>query len=289
VRQRGELGKMAGLIEIVKRSVALAMILEPTGWGITGNVSRSRDHPDKTIQDYIVLGYDFAEKLVEEAAKEDGSGYALYYLIKEHMNKFGTNLALGEIFLLYLNVYGSIKMGSLNPDRAAEGGSSLVYKMWAESYINSMRLCNLTFIGRFSFSGMPSLTPMIGSKSIKMRLVDLLQLNIFDPVSYEAAKGFPYTRSVAAELKGKLQCGIPKSEDIDFIFRELCCRYNDFLVYRKNGLDASEIARLKCCAGKKISESLGSISDLVALVLFYYFLSCEEREEGYDEENSERL
>jgi len=264
---------LEGMRRAVARAASLAIMLEPTGWGVGGNVSRMRDHPDKALQDYIVLGYEFGERIVDEAGAEDGSGSRFLYLIREQMRRFGTNLAFGEIFLLYLNAYGALRMRSLDPDAAAEGAVSLLETMEPRNYFEAISASMPGFIGRFSSSLIPSLTPPISSGSAEGRLGSILRLNPHDPVSCEATRGFPVSRKLYRELIETLSCRIPRSRDIDSIFRRICGFYVDYLVYRRDGLEAAEKAQQECCLGKA-EKSLGSISDVAALVLFYYFLRC---------------
>jgi triphosphoribosyl-dephospho-CoA synthetase len=262
-----------GIERRVRRAIALAIMLEPTGWGISGNVSRTRDHPDKTIQDYIVLGYEMGSKVVEVVKRERGDGSGFLILVEDMMRMFQTNLAFGEIFLLYLNAFGAMNEKSLDIDTVAEGGAKLLFSMKLENYMKALRASSPSFIGRFSSSLIPSLTPPLSRNRIDGRVMNFLRLNPFDPVSLEASRGFPFSRSNSKRLLSNLSCRIPNSEDIDFVFRRACCTHIDFLVYRKRGIEAAEQASKECCF-EKTEESIGSISDLVALTLFYYFLNC---------------
>ncbi|MEM0020603.1 MAG: triphosphoribosyl-dephospho-CoA synthase [Fervidicoccaceae archaeon] len=258
----------------IERAIALAVMLEPTGWGVALNVSRKRDHDDKKLQDFVVFGYDLGSMIMEKLYSEDGSGKGFTEIVEEQSKMFGTNLAFGEIFLLYLNSYGALFNSSLSPDTAAEGGTSLLYTMDPENYIKAIRISSPSFIGRFSSSIIPSVLQMFEAKERRMRLVDILRLNPFDPVSFETSRGFPYTRSLSASLVKKLSCRIPSSSALDSLFSSLCCIFTDYLTYRRKGIERAEIASRDCCYSNSANESLGSISDLVALTLFYYFLKC---------------
>lgn len=259
--------------DCVRKAAAYAVMLEPTGWGIAGNVSRAKDHKDKSLQDYIVFGYMFGDWLIEAIKQERGDGSGLTSIVREAMKRFKTNLAFGEIFLIYMNAFGAIKNRSTEPDIAAEGGIKLSLNMSANSYIEAIRVSSPSFIGRFSSSLIPSATFFLTSQRDEVKAVHMLRLNVLDPVSIEVSRGFPFSRAISKKLLSRLSCRIPRSEDIDSIFREFCCIYSDFLVYRKEGIDEAERASKECCLGKT-DKSLGSISDIVALTLFYYFLKC---------------
>ncbi|AFH43020.1 triphosphoribosyl-dephospho-CoA synthase [Fervidicoccus fontis] len=267
-------------IDDVKFSISLSMMLEPTGWGIGGNVSRMKDHLDKTLQDYIYIGFLSGDILIDNILRFNSDlGEGFLKSMKSIIEKTGTNTSFGTVFLIFFNAASIILKNKRDLNEIGEGAFSYLISIKPSIYFKSLMLTNSSFLHRFSSSLYPSLTDVFTNyeKWDDKKLIDFLRLNIFDPVSQEASTCFTNSIREAEKLIKEEHCSIPTSEEIDKLFRSFCCKYNDYIVYRKYGLERSESCARSCCEGKSPDElcSMGSLSDLVALTLFFYFYKCK--------------
>lgn len=266
--------------EKLKESIALAISIEPTGWGIGGLVSRKRDHSDKTLQDYIYVGYEISEVMIRYAFSFKGNpGKGFFETVKKSMELKRTNMSFGTLFLIYFNVHGFVTSKSFSGVSAlAEKAISLIYTMDPKYYFDALKVVGSSFIGRYSSSLMPSIldSEFIFRPRINWRLIDYLKLNIFDPVASEVVNGFSASINMSKELLRARKCSVPNSNDIDYLLRHFCCKKIDYLSYRKLGIDKAEQCSRTCCTEGNAPEicPLGSLADLVALTLFYYFVEC---------------
>lgn len=256
-------------------AASLAIALESSAWTGAGTVSRFRDLPDKSLQDYMVVSYVFYELTRTSCMRKK---YLLFQLLEKVLEATNKSLATGEIFLLYTNAYvACIDEGIGDMDANALEATKLVIKTGLEDYLEFLSLHKPSYYGRFYHSffaknrGFTSYSQTTG-----------LAKNIpFDPVINEAMSTFAYTRLRAKEMITKLGCGLPSSTDIDEIYRKICTRYIDYLVYRKYGLDEAFVAKNRCEKGEEPNYSLGSIADLVAVTLYYYLNECFAHSSSY--------
>jgi hypothetical protein len=249
-------------------AASLSIAFEATGWKGAGTVSRSRDQPDKTLQDFIVTSVAFQELLRKSCLTKK---YMLLEILKETYALANKNIASGEIFLLYINAYTSCTISDVDTmDKNALEATKLAVKQGLKDYLFFLSLHKPSFYGRFAHSFYEKM-----STSKTFTEITALAKNIpFDPVITEATTTFPFTRTLAKKLYSKLGCTLPSSDDIDAIYKSLCERYIDFLTYRKYGLEKAVTAKKKCIAGEEPGHSLGSIADLVSVVLYYYLNEC---------------
>jgi len=263
-------------------SAALAISLEPTGWKGLGTVSREKDHHDKTLQDYILYSHFLQEdlkKICFNINTLSNYGKQFYELTKKYMRIFKTNLSFGSLFLIYYNTIAACQIGVNSILEIRKKAYSILLQEDPYWYYKSLKESNPKFILRYSSSLLPDLTTMNLFDRFfnkKRNLVELLRLNVYDPVSREAVESFYNTYVSSLKFhnyllkKGKI---FPDSESIDWLYLYHCNNRLDFLVYRKMGLSMAKKIKENCNEYQaEIKVSMGSIADLVVLSLFYYFL-----------------
>lgn len=249
-------------------AASLSLTLEATGWRGAGTVSRSRDLPDKTLQEFIVTSIAFQELLRKSCLLKK---YLLLDVLEKTYALLNKNIASGEIFLLYINAYSACTNSNVDTmDKNALEATKLAIKKGLKDYLYFLSLHKPSFYGRFTHS----IYEKIQIAQTYAEVVALAKNIPFDPVITEATTTFPYTRLLAKELYGKLKCMLPNSEDIDSLYKSICKRYIDFLTYRKHGLEEAIMAKNQCINGEEPKHSLGSIADLVGVTLYYYLNEC---------------
>ncbi len=259
-------------------AASIAIALEPTCWRGLGTVSRTRDHSDKKLQDYIVLSHlvkPLFRELRRVPERPGKIGFLLPRITECMMSITGTNLSFGSLFLLYYNVAASYITGSLNPDEVAVKAQSLIVQDDPIWYYKALCIASVSFTRNSKAPLYPDVNnPVDIERFFKRRrsFHQMLRLNINDPVSREAVESFILARKVYRVILGKLGCRIPCSSDIDYIHRILASHRIDYLVYRRVGLERAMQLRKGEPSSEK--ESMGSIADLTVLTLYYYILSC---------------
>ena len=269
-------------------AAALAVALEPTGWTGAGTVCRSRDHHDKKIQDYIIASYRIGSVFARICSNRLPSltGSLLPLIVSEVHRPFNTNLSLGSLFLLYYNV-----LAACHDERVHDIRSNAVYAyslLASDSLVwlfDSIRELKLSHVHSSRSSFWPNVkSPLYSIEreryASSSSLLTLKLLSRYDPVLQEASTAFIHTSRLAIEYVREYGCQVPSSSIIDGFFRALCSSFIDSLVFRREGLEKAVKVMLACKSGSlprlNPRESLGSIADLVVLMLYYISNECAE-------------
>jgi len=269
-------------------AAAVALALEPTAWLGLGTVSRTRDHPDKKLQDYLILAANAGEafRALCEGGVPEPPGSKLPQLVAAAHKHASTNLALGSLFLLYYNVVAACAYGETEPERVAERAHSLLLRDSLVWLYDALRAARAKHVHPAKSSFWPDVTgPMYLLERRKYErspaAASLKLLSAHDPVLREASEGFPLAKLLASRYVEKAGCRVPGSGDVDFLLLEVCSKRLDALAFRRLGLERAEALRRECSEGrapalKPPEESLGSVADVAALALFYICLKCCE-------------
>uniref|UniRef100_A0A7J3ZJD6 Triphosphoribosyl-dephospho-CoA synthase n=1 Tax=Fervidicoccus fontis TaxID=683846 RepID=A0A7J3ZJD6_9CREN len=269
-------------------AAALAIALEPTGWMGAGTVCRSRDHRDKKMQDYIVASYRvalaFRRLCSSKLPKPVGS--LLPAVVSEVHKPFNTNLSLGSLFLLYYNVVAACHDRRVCDIRTnATYAYSLLVSDSLVWLFDSIRELSPSHVRSSRSPFWPNVkSPLYGIERERYTgsssMLALKLLSRHDPIFQEASTAFVHTSKLATEYLRKHGCQVPSSSVIDELFKDLCSNFVDSLLFRKRGLERALEVMLACKAGSMPKfdsrESLGSIADLVTLVLYYISNECAE-------------
>ncbi len=266
-------------LESLSYAAGLALALEPTGWGVCGNVSRRRDQADKKLQDYVRLGIRISIRLPFILKKCPILKNVSISLTEEMIRWVGTNTSLGAITLLTPNLCASYTTGVLNPEHSATKAYSLVLIQDPSWFFMPIEMVSPSYIGKSSSTLLPTLKEKINRRWAERcgsnATATLLKNIPYDPVAQEILSAFTSTRKIAKKMAtstAKLD-----SSSIDTIFRFFAKKYTDYTIYRKHGIEkAYECMKLCNSLDRENSVaracSLGSISDLVALTIYYYVL-----------------
>ncbi len=276
-------------INAISVSAGLAISIEPTGWGVAGNVSRNSDQTDKKLQDFIVAGHIIQQKLYELLKKKLSLEHFFSELYDSLNDILGTNTSFGALTLLVPNIIASVETKSTDINLIAEKAYSLIIKEEASWFFHNLEKLSSSFIHPYTSTLIPTLkdhmNPRWRSRTNKRLLTDYLRLINYDPVSMEIVSVFTTTRRMASKLSSNYGISL-SSEIIDKLFRYYCCRFIDYLVYRRCGLERALECRNACCEGEltpRLTCSMGSISDLITLTLYYHFYThfTNQRSTGF--------
>jgi hypothetical protein len=264
--------------EVIGLITGLSISLEPTGWGCCNNVSRRKDHRDKRLQDYLYMGHRIQQLITSLLKKEDALYQILSKSVKVMIDEIGTNTSCGSLVLVLPNAYAAYRFGG-DKHVVAEHAFSILLRMKPSLFFNIISRCQQSFVHPFSSSILPSLrdklNPRWMEKDENKNLYTVLKNIPFDPVSKEITMAFTSTRHAADRFLG--DTFIPGSRDIDRVFEYHCSKNIDYLVYRKRGLDTALRCNKLCTTHTHLEKdyiiecTMGSISDLVSLTLFYHF------------------
>lgn len=253
-------------------AAALSIAFEVTGWKGAGTVCRSRDHLDKTLQDFLISSYSVYEILRQICLEE--KKYNLLEFLERLDKTTKKSVLVGEAFLLYNNVYSACTSPYVyDIDSNAMYATRYVLEQGLKQYLIFIERHPPSYYYRFSHSLFSKLSEL-KSPSQAMAIAKNIP---FDPVISEATNTYPVARKLGKELLKYHRCRRPNSDIIDGLFKKVCERYLDYIVYRKLGLDVAREVKVICERGEELSHSLGSIADIVGTGLYYYVNECFSR------------
>ncbi|MEM1619249.1 MAG: triphosphoribosyl-dephospho-CoA synthase [Fervidicoccaceae archaeon] len=268
-------------------AASIAIALEPTAGTGAGTVSRARDHRDKTLQSYVVLSHlvrSAFEELCEELPKPPGS--RLPKIVGEATRAMGSNLAAGSLLLLYYNVAAACHDERVeSPAGNGRAALALALRDPASILFDVIREVSPSHVLPSSSSFWPDVrSPLYTLERRRFEARPLgLALRLLarrDPVVEELVTAFARTSRLAEERLSERGCAVPTSSEIDELYLRVCSKVEDYLIFRRRGAERARELKEECAKGRlpelSEEESMGSVADLVAVVLYYVCNECIE-------------